>query len=83
MRIGISGFGEDAAAYARAFGEGGHGVFALRDPQRDGAVDPPDGCEPVDGFDALLAAGGLYARLWERQSGGFIAAADDRALKIA
>jgi len=23
---------------------------------------------------ALLAAGGLYARLWARQSGGFIAA---------
>jgi ATP-binding cassette subfamily B multidrug efflux pump len=31
---------------------------------------------------ALLRARGLYARLWERQSGGFIAA-DDRALKIA
>jgi ATP-binding cassette subfamily B multidrug efflux pump len=31
---------------------------------------------------ALLRAGGLYARLWERQSGGFLAV-DDRALKIA
>lgn len=32
--------------------------------------------------EALLAAGGLYARLWARQSGGFLAA-NDRALKIA
>jgi ATP-binding cassette subfamily B multidrug efflux pump len=32
--------------------------------------------------DALLRARGLYARLWERQSGGFLAATD-RALKIA
>jgi ATP-binding cassette subfamily B multidrug efflux pump len=32
--------------------------------------------------EALLRARGLYARLWERQSGGFLAASD-RALKIA
>jgi ATP-binding cassette subfamily B multidrug efflux pump len=32
--------------------------------------------------DALLRARGLYARLWERQSGGFLAA-NDRALRIA
>ena len=32
--------------------------------------------------EALLRARGLYARLWERQSGGFIGKAD-RALKIA
>ena len=32
--------------------------------------------------EALLRARGLYARLWERQSGGFLAATD-RALKIA
>ncbi len=32
--------------------------------------------------DGLLRARGLYARLWERQSGGFLAASD-RALKIA
>ena len=32
--------------------------------------------------EALLRSRGLYARLWERQSGGFIGAAD-RALKIA
>jgi ATP-binding cassette subfamily B multidrug efflux pump len=31
---------------------------------------------------ALLRAGGLYARLWERQSGGFLAAAN-RTLRIA
>ncbi|QHQ37491.1 ATP-binding cassette domain-containing protein [Algicella marina] len=29
--------------------------------------------------DALLAAGGLYARLWARQSGGFIGAEDGQA----
>jgi ATP-binding cassette, subfamily B, multidrug efflux pump len=28
----------------------------------------------------LLASGGLYARLWQRQSGGFLAADDDGAL---
>jgi ATP-binding cassette subfamily B multidrug efflux pump len=32
--------------------------------------------------EALLAPRGLYARLWERQSGGFLAA-EDRMLKIA
>ena len=32
--------------------------------------------------EALLRALGLYARLWERQSGGFLADTD-RALKIA
>jgi hypothetical protein len=30
----------------------------------------------------LLRARGLYARLWERQSGGFLGATD-RVLKIA
>ena len=30
----------------------------------------------------LLAARGLYARLWERQSGGFLAA-EDKVIRIA
>jgi ABC-type multidrug transport system fused ATPase/permease subunit len=29
--------------------------------------------------DALLAAGGLYARFWARQSGGFLHTEDDDA----
>jgi ATP-binding cassette subfamily B multidrug efflux pump len=28
----------------------------------------------------LIAHGGLYARLWKRQTGGFVAAEDDAAL---
>ncbi|WP_134727253.1 ABC transporter ATP-binding protein [Paracoccus luteus] len=33
--------------------------------------------------DALLAQGGLYARLWQRQSGGFLIAGDDAATEAA
>jgi ATP-binding cassette subfamily B multidrug efflux pump len=32
---------------------------------------------------ALLAAGGIYARLWRRQSGGFLGMEDDRKLEAA
>jgi ATP-binding cassette subfamily B multidrug efflux pump len=30
----------------------------------------------------LIARGGLYARLWARQSGGFLAAADPEKLAV-
>ena len=33
--------------------------------------------------DALLAQGGLYARLWSRQSGGFLALDPDAGVEAA